>query len=78
MLRFEIHRDHADRWRWRLIAANGRLVADSGEGYASEHNALRAAVRTQALAPQAAIVRRDGTRPRLAETAAAADHPDPF
>ena len=29
-------------WRWRLIAANGEIVA-SGEAYASKANALRGA-----------------------------------
>lgn len=43
MWRFEIYRDAAREWRWRLKAANGRIVGDSGEGYASESNARRAA-----------------------------------
>ena len=30
---FEIYLDNIDEWRWRLIARNGRIVADSGEGY---------------------------------------------
>lgn len=34
-----------DGWRWRLKARNGRIVADSGEAYASRPNALRAARR---------------------------------
>jgi uncharacterized protein YegP (UPF0339 family) len=43
MWKFEVYRDAAGEWRWRLKAANGRIVADSGEGYASDHNARRAA-----------------------------------
>ena len=39
---FEIYRDTAGDWRWRLRAANGRIVADSAEGYASRRNVLRA------------------------------------
>lgn len=31
------------RWRWRLIAANGRKVANGGEGYANRNDALGAA-----------------------------------
>jgi uncharacterized protein YegP (UPF0339 family) len=27
-------------WRWRLKAANGRIIADSGEGYATERECL--------------------------------------
>ena len=39
---FEIYRDTAHDWRWRLRAANGRIVADSAEGYASKRNVNRA------------------------------------
>lgn len=38
-----------DGWRWKLIAANGEEVAESGEAYASEFNAQRAARRTKEL-----------------------------
>ncbi len=29
----EIFEDKRGEWRWRLISSNGRIVADSGEGY---------------------------------------------
>jgi uncharacterized protein YegP (UPF0339 family) len=29
----EIYRDAVGEWRWRIKAANGRTLADSGEGY---------------------------------------------
>ena len=32
-LRIEIYVDKRDEWRWRLKATNGRILADSGEGY---------------------------------------------
>ena len=32
-MRFVLYRDPAGDWRWRLRALNGRMVADSGEGY---------------------------------------------
>lgn len=28
-----IYRDDSGEWRWRRIAPNNRVVADSGEGY---------------------------------------------
>lgn len=31
-----------DGWRWRLKARNGRIVAESGESYYSEHECERA------------------------------------
>lgn len=39
---FEIYPDTSGDWRWRLRAANGRIVADSAEGYASKRNVNRA------------------------------------
>jgi uncharacterized protein YegP (UPF0339 family) len=39
---FETYRDQSGDWRWRLRAANGRIVADSAEGYASRRNVHRA------------------------------------
>lgn len=32
-LRFEIYRDGRSKYRWRLKAGNGRVIATSGEGY---------------------------------------------
>lgn len=29
----EIYRDDLGEWRWRKRAANGKVIADSGEGY---------------------------------------------
>jgi len=30
---FKYYRDHAGKWRWRLRAPNGEIIADSGQGY---------------------------------------------
>jgi uncharacterized protein len=35
-MKFQIYEDNAMEWRWRLKASNGRIIADSGEGYSSE------------------------------------------
>jgi len=42
MMHFQIYRDAASLWRWRLRAANNEIVADSAEGYASKRNVMRA------------------------------------
>jgi len=42
---FEVYRDAADEWRWRLLHRNGNILADSGEGYTRRHDASRAAKR---------------------------------
>ncbi|WP_336037458.1 YegP family protein [Halobacterium yunchengense] len=39
---FEVFEDAAGEYRWRLVHDNGNVVADSGEGYSSRHNAERA------------------------------------
>jgi uncharacterized protein len=38
----EVYFDAASEWRWRLKASNGRVLADSGEGYSDRAGALRA------------------------------------
>jgi uncharacterized protein YegP (UPF0339 family) len=43
MWKFEIYEDASREYRWRLKAPNGRIIADSGEGYSSRSNARRAA-----------------------------------
>jgi len=39
---FEIYPGQRGQWYWRAKARNGRIVADSGEGYASRWNCERA------------------------------------
>ena len=33
-------RDAKGEWRWRLKASNGRIIADSGEGYKNQQESL--------------------------------------
>ena len=33
MLTFVIYVDQSNQYRWRLFAANNRIIADSGESY---------------------------------------------
>ena len=44
-LKFEIYADRAHAYRWRAIAKNGNIVANSGESFASKRNAKRAVER---------------------------------
>lgn len=41
--RFQVFRDDAGEWRWRLRAANGRIVSTSGESFLTWWGARRAA-----------------------------------
>ena len=38
-----VYQDKAGEWRWKRVAGNGEVVADSGEGYSRERDAYRAA-----------------------------------
>jgi uncharacterized protein YegP (UPF0339 family) len=37
---FRVYRDAAGEWRWRLVAGNSRLIAESGEGYQNKADCL--------------------------------------
>ena len=50
---FEVYRDRRGGHRWRLRAANGRIVADCAEGYSSRRAALRGVQMVAYLAPVA-------------------------
>lgn len=52
---FEVYLDNADEWRWRLVAANGNIIADSGEGYQSKQGAQRGIESVKKGAPRAEV-----------------------
>ena len=35
-MKFHIYKDDKGEWRWRLKAINGKILADSGEGYSTK------------------------------------------
>lgn len=39
--KIELYKDAAGEWRWRALSGNGRIVAESGEGYKERRKALR-------------------------------------
>ena len=41
-MKFVIYQDLRGEWRWRLVADNGRVVADSAEGYVDKFGVNRA------------------------------------
>lgn len=47
---FRFYQDSHGDWRWRLVSANGRTVADSAEGYKRRAGAERGAIAAAALA----------------------------
>lgn len=40
-----VYQDNAGEWRWRRVAPNGEIIADSGESYTRMADAERAASR---------------------------------
>ena len=52
---FEVFRDNAGEWRWRLVASNGNIIADSGEGYQSKQGVERGIESVRRSAPDAEI-----------------------
>jgi uncharacterized protein YegP (UPF0339 family) len=52
---FQIYRDASREWRWRLVARNGKTIADSAESYKTGSGAYRAAERTKKAAGDAVI-----------------------
>jgi uncharacterized protein YegP (UPF0339 family) len=68
MPQFDAYEDLVGKWRWRLLAGDGRTVATSGESFDSHWHALRAAenVRGVAAAARISSVPADGVDDALA------------
>jgi len=47
--KLEIYRDGRREWRWRLRASNGRIMADSGEGYRRRASVWKAVDRVRSI-----------------------------
>ncbi|WP_435073925.1 HVO_2922 family protein [Halorubrum sp. HHNYT27] len=67
---FEMFRDAAGKWRWRLIHENGEILADSGQGYASRSKARQGLDSVRSNAVEAAL---DDGDDEAAEDAAGAN-----
>ncbi len=67
MTHFDAYEDLVGKWRWRLVGANDRTVATSGESFDSHWHAMRAAevVRGAAAAAQMSSVPADGVKDAL-------------
>jgi uncharacterized protein YegP (UPF0339 family) len=55
MPQFDAYEDLVGKWRWRLLGADGRAVATSGESFDSHWHALRAAEDVRGAAAGARI-----------------------
>jgi uncharacterized protein YegP (UPF0339 family) len=55
MAKVTYYRDTAGEWRWRLVAANGNLIAESGEGYERLDGAVNGFEAVRTVAPEALV-----------------------
>jgi uncharacterized protein YegP (UPF0339 family) len=53
--KFELYKDAKGEFRWRLIASNGQMIANSGEGYKSKESAKNGIESVKKNAASAAI-----------------------
>jgi len=40
-MKFIIYKDKSKQFRWKLVAKNGKIIADSGEGYTRKRSAIK-------------------------------------
>ena len=52
---FELYRDRAGEYRWRLRHQNGNIIGDSGEGYTAKASAINGIESVKENAPDAPI-----------------------
>lgn len=64
MAQFKIYQDRKGEFRWRLVAKNGRIIADSAEGYDTEQNVVTAVKRVMELISEATIAAEDRSNGR--------------
>ncbi|MBM3121205.1 MAG: DUF1508 domain-containing protein [Chloroflexi bacterium] len=55
MSKFEVYKDRAGKYRWRLRATNGEIIASS-EGYSSKAACLGGIASVKRLASKAKVV----------------------
>ncbi len=55
MAKFQVYRDKAGEWRWRLRANNNEPIADSSEGYKAKADCRAGVELVKKLAPTAAV-----------------------
>ncbi|MCH7998059.1 MAG: DUF1508 domain-containing protein [Chloroflexi bacterium] len=55
MAKFQIFKDSAGEYRWRLRADNNKIIADSAEGYKAKSDCKHAIDLVKLLAPTAEV-----------------------
>lgn len=39
-MQYQVYKDGSGQWRWRLLAANNRIIADSAESYWNQSDCI--------------------------------------
>lgn len=55
MAKFQVYKDRAGEWRWRLRADNGEIIADSAEGYVNKSDCKHGVDLVKTKAPGAQV-----------------------
>lgn len=55
MAKFQVEKDNAGEYRWRLRADNNEIIADSAEGYVRKADCLHGIELVKELAPGAEV-----------------------
>jgi uncharacterized protein YegP (UPF0339 family) len=63
--RFKVYEDERGEWRWRLVSPNGKIIADSGEGYLDVKNCLHGIQIIKACAANAQVDGLDTARRQM-------------
>jgi uncharacterized protein YegP (UPF0339 family) len=53
--KFELYKDPKGEFRWRLLASNGQVIANGGEGYKTKESARNGIESVKKNAPAAPI-----------------------
>ena len=53
--KFELYKDPKGEFRWRLLASNGQVIANGGEGYKTKESAKNGIESVKKNAPAASI-----------------------
>jgi uncharacterized protein YegP (UPF0339 family) len=53
--KFELYKDQKGEFRWRLLATNGQVIANGGEGYKTKESAKNGIESVKKNAPVAPV-----------------------
>ncbi|HEY5117999.1 MAG TPA: DUF1508 domain-containing protein [Anaerolineales bacterium] len=56
MAKFEVYKDKSGNYRWRLVASNGKNIAESGESFSGKQACLDGIESVRKNAPGAQVV----------------------